>query len=99
MQKRESAEFVDRWNVGCKKDSVIAFKVVCLFVLISFLEVINDLFGIGPRTESWRGSTFQKHEEKNQLGKNSENKIVKTGEQELYSQQTLSRALSELMPR
>lgn len=98
MQKRESAEFVDRWNVGCKKDSVIAFKVVCLFVLISFLEVIHDLFGNGPRTESWRGSTFQEHE-KNQLGKNSENKIVKTGELELYIQQTLSRALSELMLR
>lgn len=48
------------------------------------LEVIHDLFGNGPRTESWRRSTFQEQEEKNQRGKNLENKMDKTGELELH---------------
>lgn len=54
--------------LNVKKKLVMASKVFCFFILfcflISILEVIHDLFGNGPRSESWRTSTFKKQEEK-----------------------------------
>lgn len=49
-----------------------------------------------------RQSTFKKQEEKNQLEKNSENKIVKTGELELHLgriKQRAPRTWLELVPK
>lgn len=76
--------------------------MVFCFVLISVLQVIHVISGNGPRTESWRVSTFKKQEEKNQLEKNSENKVVKTGELELHLgriRQRAPRTWSELVPK
>lgn len=101
MQWRELAEFVDRWNVGCTKHSVIAFKVVCPFVLISFLEVIHDLFGNGSRTNPGEGQHFRSMKRKTARKKFREQNSQERGAETTHGsiQQTLSRAWSELMPR